>query len=93
MEALKLPYRKCKFCKHLDDSETTSYNCYGTKRCPATEVMLVVENRVYRIVKAVLEARAEKDLEKEAHCLRVVAKMSDAFKQRFFEMLEQKTKS
>lgn len=76
----------------MDDSENTMYTCYGTKKCPATEVMIVVENRVYRMVKAVIEARLEKDLKKEAHCLQVVSKMSDAFKQRFFEMLERKTK-
>lgn len=76
----------------MDSDEVKSYDCYGQKKCPATEVVIVVENKVSIAVRAILDARRNKDLAKEAECLQKIAKMSDAFKQRFFEMLEKASK-
>lgn len=91
MEALRLPYRKCKFCQHMDSAEKMRYACYNDK-CPAQEVVIVIEDKIYRIVQEILEARENRDLEKEARCLKAVSKMSDAFKQRFFVLLDSKRK-
>ena len=39
----------------MDSAEKMRYTCYNDK-CPAQEVVIVIEDKIYRIVQEILEA-------------------------------------
>jgi hypothetical protein len=89
---LALYSTKCKKCQHLDPAEKTAFvNCHfskGNRYCPARGVQIVVVGRAYRLAEQVRRARQKRDAEKEARVMALVAKETEAFRERFYTALE-----
>jgi len=91
-EYLAIYSNNCLKCSHFVDTATKKYtSCHyskGNKSCPAVEVKVVVVGKAMSWASLVRQARAERNAQVEANIMSQVAKMSEAFRERFYSELE-----
>ena len=81
---LYLPYRKCKNCKHFDESSTRAYDkCHVRPKCPAFDVGIVIENSVTDLANQYKRAMDQNDLSALFDILNKVKASGKAFAYKF----------
>lgn len=84
----------CDNCSHLRPDKVGAkafIKCHydkGNKYCPASEVIIVVVGKAYRMAEQVRKARERRDASAEAVVMAQVAKCHTAIQSKFYDSLE-----
>lgn len=92
-EYLAVYSEKCLRCSHfVEGAQRTYTKCHfskGNSYCPAKEVRVVIAGRMKYLKKKLESARHACNAEMESEVWIEVAKQSEAFKRRFYQILEE----
>lgn len=93
LEYLAIYSEKCLKCSHFVEGAKHTYTkchfSHGNDFCPAKEVKILVTGRMRSLKRKLSKARSERNPELELEVWNEVAKQSNAFKVRFYKLLEE----